>query len=245
MPTLKDKLKRNRPMRRKRREPLDNLGNAMKISEVVFKEQFEAYKVEIQPQLEEWVTATFDELFDKLIGPQGIEGTQGIQGVQGEKGDTGIQGDRGTDGLDGKEGVDGTDGVMGDEGKQGKTGGDGKTPTKKEVKQRLIELLEPEMARIKKEIRDAFSKDKKGGGGGGQGAVQHESFAISAGTTSVTLAFNVAGGGTAIYTASYEGQNIELTNHYTIISGNVVSFNADVQAQFINDTIFAITYSRT
>ncbi len=108
----------------------------------------------------------------------------------------------------------------------------------------LRELLKPELEEIKRQI---VKSRKKGGGGsgGGMGLVVHETFTINAGTSSVETEFPISGG-TAIFTASYQGQNIELTNHYTVSAVNrkTITFHTDVQGQFKDDTVFYISYVR-
>jgi len=140
---------------------------------------------------------------------------------------------RGSDGLAGAVGLSGRDG------KDGRNGLDGVSVTAEEIKA----LLAPEIEEIKREIIRTRKGSK--GGGGGVGDIQHESFSVNAGTTTVQTDFPIAGLGTAIYMASYQGQNLELTNHYTVGSDlRTITFHADVQSQMADNTTFAITYSR-
>lgn len=167
---------------------------------------------------------------------------------------------RGPKGEPGKPGRDGRDGKS----TQGKDGRDGSPDTPGDIVKKLESLtgvqrldksaikgLEEQFREIMKELREARKQMKKeqggggSGGGGGLGNVQHEVFSISAGTTGVTTAFPIAGGGNAIFKAAYEGQELDKDVHFTI-GGNRkdITFDSGVQAQFQNGTKFSVTYIR-
>jgi hypothetical protein len=81
--------------------------------------------------------------------------------------------------------------------------------------------------------------------GGGIGNIQHETFSISAGTSSVTTAHPIGGSGNAIFKASYENASLDKDVHYTISTNRrVINFVSGLQAQFVNNTTFSITYMR-
>ena len=164
-----------------------------------------------------------------------------IETVPGEDGEDGEDGNKGNDGYSPKKGVDYFDGK------------DGSPDTPEQIVEKLnkteqsIELkaikgLENELKTLRQNV--AGSKSGKGKGGG-MGNVQHETFNISAGTTTVTTTYPIAGQGQAVFNFTYENARLEMTNHYTVGSdGKTITFNADIQAQFVNNTVAAITYIR-
>ncbi len=93
-----------------------------------------------------------------------------------------IVGAKGASGKDGV-GIDGEDGVRGDDGEKGK---DGKSPTKKELEDAIMVLLNPKIDNIKREMSKVPTKVKKiGGGGGGGGSDSFETI-----TTTKNIAVN-------------------------------------------------------
>ena len=250
MPSLKDRLKGNTPLRRRERT-LDIRKLIKNTSQKTFAEEFALFKEELQPEIEAWFdNIVEDRLKEKLKGDIGIQGDQGVKGEKGDVGES-IKGDKGDkgDSIKGERGDD----AVGEKGEQGDKGDGGSPDTPNQIIEKInktrtkipiskISGLDEMFTSLKRTI--SRISVKKGGGGGGMGNPVHETFDISAGTTSVTLASNIAANGTAIFTASYEGQNLELTNHYTI-SGKTLTFHSDVQAQFVNSTIFYISYIRT
>lgn len=112
------------------------------------------------------------------------------------------------------------------------------------VKMSVIDGLEKKFELLKQTIQN-IKRGSGGTGGGGMGNTQHETFAISAGTTSITTAYPIAGSGNAIFSFTYENARLEMTNHYTVgANRKTITFHADIQAQFINNTVAAITYAR-
>lgn len=89
----------------------------------------------------------------------------------------------------------------------------------KELVSSYLEEIKPELARIREEVKKVASQ--KQSGGGGMGNLQHESKAVSSGTTSVNTTYTVAGGGYAIW-AYYQGQLIMRGVHYTV-SGKTIT----------------------
>lgn len=125
-------------------------------------------------------------------------------------------------------------------------GDDGSPDTAKQVVEKVneakgvaissVENLEEEL----KKIRQRVSRDGIRSGGGGVGTTQHEQFALTAGTTSVTLAYNVAMNGYGIMGAYVQGQFLARGTHYTV-SGKIVSL------LFVPDegTTMDLVYTRT
>ena len=196
------------------------------------------------------------------------KGDAGLQGEHGLQGERGIQGERGLQGSIGERGLQGERGPQGEHGRDGQAGKDGKTPQKgidyfkadevtaiegkasqtaisklKELEEWLdisaIKGLKEQLQTIRQSAR---GKTK---GGGSMGNTQHEIFSISAGTTAITVAFSIAGGGNAIFKAAYQGQILDKDAHYTVGSDfRTLTFVAAVRTQFINNTVFSITYIR-
>ena len=96
-------------------------------------------------------------------------------------------------------------------------------------------------------LRITNIKARSGGGskGGGMGDVQHETFSISVGTTTIKTAHPIAGAGNAIMNFTYQNANLERTNHYTVGSDKrTITFDSEVQSQFENNKTVALTYIR-
>lgn len=112
--------------------------------------------------------------------------------------------------------------------------------TKSSIKLAAIQGLEEELKSLSSRISNARQKS-----GGGMGNVQHETFSISSGTTTVQTNHTIAGNGTAIVNFAYQNANLELTNHYTVGSDKrTITFDSDVQSQLQDNTIASITYIR-
>lgn len=117
----------------------------------------------------------------------------------------------------------------------------------------LEEVIEPKVIKglnrrfniIDKNISTIKKEKSSGTSGGGMGNVQHQVFNISAGTTSVTTTYPISGRGNAIFKANYEGSGLDKDVQFTV--GNdykTITFSSETQAQFINNTVFSITYIR-
>lgn len=106
----------------------------------------------------------------------------------------------------------------GEKGDQGIPGDKGDTGDSVKLED-ILEEIKPELARIREEVKKVASQ--KQSGGGGMGNLQHESKAVSSGTTSVNTTYTVAGGGYAIW-AYYQGQLIMRGVHYTV-SGKTIT----------------------
>lgn len=196
------------------------------------------------------------ELLKGIPQIKGEKGDKGDQGEIGFKGDTGDQGIKGNDsiiqGPKGDIGEKGMDGINGKKGKDGSSDTAEQIATKvntleDKIERKTIKGLENEFLKLYKEISGIarFNKATKQSSGGGMGNTQHQVFNISSGTTSVTTTFPIAGAGNAIFNFTYENARLEMTNHYTVGSDNkTITFDADVQAQFENNTTAAITFIR-
>jgi len=91
---------------------------------------------------------------------------------------------------------------------------------------------------LPEELRKARKESGGGKAGGGMGQPQHETKAVSSGTTSVSLTYNVAAGGRAIW-MNYQGQFLVYGTHYTV-SGKTVTLTFDK----VDSTFIDITYIR-
>lgn len=89
------------------------------------------------------------------------------------------------------------------------------------IEQKTIKGLLKTIENLKISIQNARMHNAKGGGGGGMGNAQHESFNVTSATTTITLAYNIASNGNAIW-ANYNGANIVKGTHYTQ-SGKVLT----------------------
>lgn len=137
----------------------------------------------------------------------------------------------------------------GPQGIQGKPGKDGSPDTAKQVVEKVNKEGGVKMAAIEGLLDkiESIKKTARGGGksGGGMGNPQHEVKSISAGTTSVTTTYPIAANGTAIFSASYEGQILDLNVHYTVgANRKTITFDSGVAAQLADNTAFSITYIR-
>lgn len=101
-------------------------------------------------------------------------------------------------------------GAKGKSGDNGKPGKDGSPDTPEEIAIKVNTLTEAiDMTTIRglreymKSLQSSFSKKT---GGGGSGKVMHESFNVTALTTTVTVTTPIAGNGTAIIGFRYQGQ---------------------------------------
>ena len=163
------------------------------------------------------------------------KGDKGDVGEKGDKGDKGDEGARGDKGRDGKDGI----------GKDGVDGKDRNIDTPQQVVEKVNEAKGVAISSVEnladelKKIRQRVSRDGIRNGGG-TGNTQHEQFALTAGTTSVTLAYNVAMGGYGIMGAYVQGQFLARGTHYTV-SGKTITllFTPD------NGTTLDIVYTRT
>ena len=146
----------------------------------------------------------------------------------------------------------GPKGNRGDPGPRGEPGKEGSPDTPKEITSKLNTLTEAvEMSVIKglkaqfatmvRMVRERVERKPSRG----MGEPQHETFSISAGTTSVTTAYPIAASGNAIFKAAYQGQELDKDVHFTIASNRqVITFATGVQAQFQDGTTFSVTYLR-
>lgn len=111
--------------------------------------------------------------------------------------------------------------------------------TKQSIEKKVVIGLEQDLKDIRQAIRDKKSGDGARKGGGGMGNWEHEVFSTSSATTTVTLARNVAAGGSAIL-VRYQGQLLAHGVQYTI-NGRVISFPFSLQ----DSTFVEVTYVRT
>jgi hypothetical protein len=130
-------------------------------------------------------------------------------------------------------------GPQGVPGAKGDKGNNGSPDTAEQVVAKVNEAKGVKITAIDG-LEEELKKAKKGGGkaGGGMGNVQHETKAISAGTTSVNLTYAVAAGGRAAW-LYYQGQFLVYGTHYTI-AGSTVTLSFDK----VNGTFLDITYIR-
>lgn len=131
-------------------------------------------------------------------------------------------------------------GPQGFEGKIGAKGVDGSPDTPEQIITKVNKAGGVKMTAIEG-LPEAIKAAKKGGGGksgGGMGNVQHETKAISSGTTSVNTTYPVAAGGRAAW-IYYQGQFLVYGTHYTI-AGTTVTLTFDK----VDGTYLDITYIR-
>ena len=210
----------------------------------------EIMQEELVPIIEEWVNSLTATLID-----EGMKGEKGDKGdsVKGDKGDRGDKGEKGKS-LQGTARPQGDVKVKGKKGDKGEKGEQGSPDTVKEIASKLntedgiikMDVISGLNQKLESIGAAARQRNKKGGGksGGGMGNPEHETFSISAATTSVTTEFKIAAGGNAIFKAAYEGQELHKGVHFTV-SGKIITFAAEVQAQLENDTNFDVTYIRS
>ena len=130
---------------------------------------------EMQVLFERLVSAV-TEVIPSLI-PAPKQGEQGIQGIQGIPGKNGLNGKNGLQGPEGKQGL------------RGEKGKDGDSITMESV----MELLNPEIEKIKREVGKA-SKAKGGGGGGGSIQSQSVTSSTSISVSSQVILADASGG---------------------------------------------------
>lgn len=115
---------------------------------------------------------------------------------------------------------------------KGEEGDDGKKIKSEEVAKKLNTLEEKVEMKVIKGLKAYLKKlettlfykgSRKGGGGGGMSNLVPETFEVGSSTTSITLQFEVASNGTAIW-MYYNGQHLAQNVHYTV-SGRVVTLD--------------------
>lgn len=131
-------------------------------------------------------------------------------------------------------------GPQGVDGKPGIKGNDGSPDTAEQVVAKVNKAGGVKMSAVEG-LPEAIKAVKKGGGGksgGGMGNVQHETKAVSSGTTSVNTTYPVAAGGRAAW-VYYQGQFLVYGTHYTI-AGSTITLTFDK----VDGTYLDITYIR-
>lgn len=126
-------------------------------------------------------------------------------------------------GPQGRPGVDGRDGKPGKPGEKGEKGADGSPDTPEQVAEKVNKAGGVKISAItglSDELRKA-KRDTGGGKGGGMGNTQHETYPLSASSTSITLNYSPANDGRAIW-FHYQGQYMVYGTHYTV-SGRTVT----------------------
>jgi hypothetical protein len=111
----------------------------------------------------------------------------------------------------------------------------------------LIEKVEPSVIKglLKRfQMLEKSVRDRKGGGstgGGGMGNVQHENYATTSATTSITTSYKIAGNGTALW-VFYNGQQLFKGTHYTVGSDQkTITFLIALE----DSTNISVTYIRS
>lgn len=134
---------------------------------------------------------------------------------------TNVERFRGPQGRAGRDGADGLPGKPGDRGKDGK---DGSPDTPEQVVTKVNEAGGVKITAVEG-LPEALKRAKKEGGGGGKGGgmgnTQHETYPLSASTTTITLSHSPANNGRAIW-FHYQGQYQVYGTHYTV-SGRIVT----------------------
>ena len=131
-------------------------------------------------------------------------------------------------------------GPQGNKGEPGDKGADGSPDTAEQVVAKVNKAGGVKMSAIEG-LPEAIRSAKKAGGGksgGGMGNVQHETKAISSGTTTVNTTYPVAAGGRAAW-LYYQGQFLVYGTHYTI-AGSTITLTFDK----VDGTYLDITYIR-
>lgn len=134
------------------------------------------------------------------------------------------------------------------------------TPSKTEIKEiaksvipadkseKIIESLKKEINKLEEKFNKAEEKRRKtvsGGKPGGMGNPQHESFAISSATTTITTSYPIGAEGTAIMNFHYQNSQLFLGTHFTVGSNKTtITFDSSVTAQFEDGMVAKITYIR-
>lgn len=214
----------------------------------IISQRFSELEEEMRNELDEKLEEAVDEITGKTFkGEKGDKG-ETVVGPKGDKGDsvTGPIGPQGVSGMPGKNGKNGKDGesIVGPAGKDGKDGSPDKpqeiasklNTLKEQVNISVIKNLEGILDRLAKSIQS-----KKGGGGGGMGNIQDEEFTLTSSTTSVITAYPIAGRGTAIFGANYNGQEQHRGNQYSV-GANRRTINFNFAAE--DGTVFTIVYAR-
>lgn len=222
------------------------------------KEELKEYldtRIENIEQTEPQTAAFFDKTVKRAV-------TALVQLEKGEKGDDGISPDSNEiadivmtkiripeDGRDGRDGMDGKDGKDGEKGEKSDSNPDTpkqiaeKINTLEEViEQHTIKGLNMFMQSVQNAVREARKPVARGGG---MGNPQHETFNLTTGSASIITAFPIAVSGNAVMGARYQGQTLNMIEHYTVGSDNrTITFNSELRNQFIEGGKFAITYIR-
>jgi len=152
-----------------------------------------------------------------------------------------IKGDPGKDSyVPGPKG----DSIKGDPGK------DGSPDTPSEIVNKINTLTNVIEIKTIKGLFDTIKalqlsiRDRKGGSGksgGGMGNIQHEEYATSSATTSISTSYKIAGMGNALW-VSYNGQDLSKGTHFTVGSDQK-AINLLITLQ--DSTHVKVTYIRT
>lgn len=253
----KDKIKRFLEFKKNPEMALFKIvEDAKNTARAVAENEIKEIRKEFESRIAELERNPVKEAFGKL---------EMLKGKKGDRGDSikGDKGDRGDGGKDGNTPIVGIDFPFPENGKDAddekiikevtknipkpENGKDGSPDKGEDIVKKINTLpITPETQIDASHIKNLPKAGKvKKKGGGGMGDVIHETFDISAGTTSIVLANEVAANGNAIMTFTYQNARLEMTNHYTVGGDRkTITFNSDVQAQFTNDTVCAITYIR-
>jgi len=92
--------------------------------------------------------------------------------IKGDKGDKGDRGERGEQGVRGERGIKGDTGPAGRDGVNGKDGKDGISP--EVTREMVMEVVEPYIRDIKRELAKATKSKQVSGGGGGGASILNE-----------------------------------------------------------------------
>jgi hypothetical protein len=189
---------------------------------------FPEFKSIMDAELSKTLSETKDRIQEIIsVANRKIEdATYRIENARGPKGERGDDGLRGNDGKNGSP--DKPDEVV-----------DKVNSAKKKIAMSSIFGLFEELSKIRQAINN-----KSGGGGsksgGGMGNTVHEVKDISSATTTISLLSHIAGNGTAIFGARYQGQVLDLGVHYTV-SGKTITLLFTPE----DATKFSISYVRT
>ena len=220
---------------------------------IAWKETLEMYKASLEElvnkhaiDIEEYVLE-IERVKQIKRGDQGEEGEPGKDGADGKDGKDGVDGKDGKDGEKGENGANGKDGVNGKDGADGKDGKDGSPYTAQDIATKLNTLENAIGMNVITGLNEMFAnmqrafnqRERGGGGGGGMGNAVTQTTALTSGTTTVTLASNVASNGKAIW-FNYQGQQQAYGTHFTV-SGKTITllFTPD------DNTYADIIYIRT
>lgn len=205
-------------------------------------------------QLDEMLKSTnakIEDIFTGVAdGVKKLKSNEKIRGFKGPKGDRGIPGSDGKNAdeekivnkvyskirvpKDGKDGRDGKDGSP-DKPEQIAT----KLNTLEEkVDQKVIKGLPKLLDSVNQAIRESKNQ-KSNKAGGGMGGVQTYSTNLTSVTTSISLPYNIASNGKAIW-FNYQGQQQQLGVHFTI-SGKVITLLFTPADNTVADIIYIRT----